>query len=227
MLAAWCEDLLALPREAWAAYAHSREPLRGKVPMADYMEFYNKAEQCGVQQAQQLRAQMGGISCLDMAKQLGVQVVERDCMENHGVMMFACFYEPDCIELYTDNAQATQSMLNTAGLDERLGYVDVCEMLLAHELFHVIQLRTPQLYINQKHIRLWSLGRWHNDSKLVSLEEVAAMAFAQELMGMQVTPYIYDVWMLLPSAPAQAQALYSRLMQWNEEGKANANNFAE
>ena len=43
------------------------------------------------------------------------------------------------------------------------------------------------------------------------------MAFALELLGMAVTTYVYDVWMLLPRAPERAQALYRQLMELREE----------
>ena len=116
-----------------------------------------------------------------------------------------------------DNAQEVQGLLQAAGLEERLGSVDVLDMLLAHELFHVVQQWEPDLYVNQKHILLRKLGRLRQESRLVSLEEVAAMAFARELLGMAVTPYVYDVWMLLPRAPERAQALYRQLMELREE----------
>ena len=48
------------------------------------------------------------------------------------------------------------------------------------------------------------------------------MAFARRLLGMAVSPYLYDVWMLLPTAPEQAQELYRRLMRLSEEVKADA-----
>jgi hypothetical protein len=90
-------------------------------------------------------------------------------------------------------------------------------MLLAHELFHAMQLRSPDLYVNRKHIRLWKIGPFERYSALLSLEEVAAMAFAETLLGLTYTPYVYDVLMLLPQATMEARKLYDRLQQMNEE----------
>ena len=39
MLSSWCDDLTGLPEEVWMAYAHAREPLRGKVPRSEYADF--------------------------------------------------------------------------------------------------------------------------------------------------------------------------------------------
>ena len=222
MLSSWCDDLTGLPEEVWMAYAHAREPLRGKVPRSEYADFYRRAVRCGEEQADSLRRELGGVSCREIAGRLGVTVEELPMPESRGLATFACFYEPDRIELYTDNAQATRSLLQAAGLAQRMGDTDIGDMLLAHELFHVVQQRKPELYVNQNHVLLWKLGKLRRESRLVSLEEVAAMAFARRLLGMAVSPYLYDVWMLLPTAPEQAQELYRRLMRLSEEVKADA-----
>lgn len=222
MLSSWCDDLAGLPEEVWMAYAHGREPLRGKVPLADYADYYRKAAACGEAQAERLRREMGDASCREIAGRLGVTVEELPMPESRGLATFACFYEPDRIELYTDNAEATRSLLLAAGIAQRMGDTDIGDMLLAHELFHVVQQRDPELYVNQNHILLWRLGRLRRESRLVSLEEVAAMAFAKRLLDMTVSPYLYDVWMLLPTVPEQARELYGRLMELSEEVKTDA-----
>ena len=48
------------------------------------------------------------------------------------------------------------------------------------------------------------------------------MAFAGQLLGIHFWPYIYDVLMLLPRAPEQAQKLYQYLMRLKEEVIENA-----
>ena len=70
---------------------------------------------------------------------------------------------------------------------------------------------------NQKHIRLWKIGPWERRSRLVSLEEVAAMAFAREMLRLSHSPYVYDVLMLLPQATPEAQRLFTQLRQFAEE----------
>ena len=217
MLSAWCDDLLALPESVWSAYALAREPLRGKLDRESYRPYYDRAAACGREEAARLRQTTAGASVRELAGALGVTVEEVPMPQGGGIVTFACFYEPDRIELCADNAQAVQGLLRAAGLEERLGSVNVANMLLAHELFHVVQHRRPDLYVNEKHILLWKVGRLRQESRLVSLEEAAAMAFARELLEMPVPPYVFDVWMLLPQSPEKAQALYRQLMELREE----------
>ena len=217
MLPAWGADLQALAEEVWSAYALSREPLRGRLDREGYRPYYDRATACGREEASRLAHAHPGASVRDMAAALGVTVEKVPMPQGGGIVTFACYYEPDRIELCADNAQEVQGLLQAAGLEERLGRVDVLDMLLAHELFHVVQQWEPDLYVNQKHTWVGDGGGRREGSRPVSWEEVAAMACARGLLGMEVTPYVYDVWMLLARAPERAQALYRQLMELREE----------
>ncbi|MCD8197146.1 MAG: hypothetical protein LUE24_08330 [Lachnospiraceae bacterium] len=217
MLKEWCDDLLSLGDDVWGAYAYAKEPLRGRLSREDYQEFYRKAAACGREEAQKLMERYGSGDCEKLAAGLGITIERLPMPSGMGLITFACYYEPDRIELYEDNAREVQSLLEAAELNDRLGNTSVEDMLLAHELFHVVQSREKTLYINEKHIRLWKLGPILRDSRLVSLEEVAAMEFARTLLNMDYSPYVYDVLMLLPRDPEQAQRLYQKLMRLKEE----------
>lgn len=217
MIKSWCQELSCYPDEVWISYAKSREPLQRLVSLEEYTSHFHAARQCGMDLAHSVRQKWGDISCREMAERLGVRVERLPMPEGDGMLTFACFHEPDLIQVFTDNAHATETLIRESGGTEFLGEVDICEMLLAHELCHVLQLRDPELYVNRKHIRLWKLGPFQRYSALLSLEEVAAMAFARELLRLNHTPYLYDVLMLLPQATMEGRKLYEYLRQLNEE----------
>lgn len=217
MLKYWCQELSCFPEEVWISYAKAREPLTRLVSLEDYTSHFHAARMCGMDLAHLARRQWDGLSCEEMAQQLGVRVQRLPMPEGEGMLTFAMFHEPDLIQVFTDNAEATELLLRESGGTEFLGEVDICEMLLAHELFHAMQLQHPELYVNKKHIRLWKIGPFERYSALLSLEEIAAMAFAETLLGLDHTPYVYDVLMLLPQATMEARKLYDRLQQIKEE----------
>ena len=217
MIKQWCQELSCFPQEVWISYAKSREPLTRLVSLEEYTSHFHAARKCGMDLAYKARQEWGAVSCQEMAEQLGVRVERLPMPDGEGMLTFAMYHEPDLIEVFTDNAAATELLIRESGGVEFLGEVDICEMLLAHELFHAIQLKHPDLYVNQKHIRLWKIGPFVRYSALLSLEEVAAMAFAETLLGLTCTPYVYDVLMLLPQATMEARKLYDRLLQMNEE----------
>ena len=212
-LAECCAGLLSLAENDWAAYALLREPLRGRLTQAGYRPFYERAAACGRDEALQLRRAFPRFSVWQIAADLGVNVREVPLPRGAGLVAFACFYEPDTIELCGDNARATQALLGKKEIDARLREVNVLDLLLAHELFHVLQLqKADSLYVNEKHIQLRKIGGFRQMSRLVSLEEVAAMSFAKEMLKLQVSPFAYDVLMLLPNFPEQAESLFRRIM---------------
>lgn len=217
MIRSWCQELSCLPETVWAAYAKSRDPLNGRLTVREYLPFYHAAQQCGVELANKVREEWGALACEELAEKLDVRVVRLPMPDGDGLLTFAMFEEPNLIRIYTDNAEATRRLIEQSGGSEFIGDVDICQMLLAHELFHVMQLREPELYVNQKHIRLWKIGPWVRESRLLSLEEVAAMAFAGKLLGLNVNPYLYDVLMLLPQATDQARKFYENLIALKEE----------
>ena len=217
MIKSWCQELSCFPEEVWISYAKSREPLQRLVSLEEYTSHFHAARKCGMDLALKARREWGEISCQSMAERLGVRVERLPMPDGDGMLTFAMYHEPDLIQVFTDNAAATETLIRESGSTEILGEVDICEMLLAHELFHALQEREPSLYVNRKHIRLWKIGPFERRSALLSLEEVAAMAFAETLLQMNHTPYLYDVLMLLPQATMEGRKLYERLQQMNEE----------
>lgn len=221
MIKQWCQTLSTFPEEVWMAYARSRDPLCRKVTPEAYREHFHAAQQCGVDLARKIRRDWGDISCQELARRLGIRVEEQPMPDGDGMLTFAMYHEPDRIQIFTDNARATELLIRESGGTEYLGDQDIGQILLAHELFHGLQERHPELYVNQKHIRLWKLGPFVRYSALLSLEEVAAMAFAQAFLELPHNPYAYDVLMLLPQATMEAKKLFERLCQLNEEEKSH------
>lgn len=220
-LAAICRDLIQVPEKVWAAYALSREPLRGKLTLEAFLPYYEKAKRCGYDQADRILTSQGAVCCAELAEQLGVEIRDLPMPNGGGIVTFARYYEGSHIELFRDNALATMGLLENAGLSELFGPTEVPEMLLAHELFHCLQDREKDLYINRKHIVLWKLWKYEHRSRLRSLEEAASMAFAQRLLGMKVNPYAFDVLMLLPRFPEQAEDLYCTIRMLQTEAAAS------
>lgn len=217
MIKSWCQELSCFSEQVWISYAKSRDPLQRLVSLEDYTTHFHAARKCGMDLAQHVRQEWGEVSCQELAEKLGVRVERLPMPDGNGMLTFACYHEPDLIRIFTDNALATETLIRDSGGTEYLGEVDICEMLLAHELFHALQDRNPDLYVNQKLVRNFKLGPWERRSRLLSLEEVAAMAFAERLLNLAHTPYVYDVLMLLPQATTEGKKLFENLRLLSEE----------
>ena len=115
MVKLWCQELSCFPEEVWISYAKAREPLSRLVSLEDYTSHFHAAHQCGMDLAHQVRRQWGDISCQELAEKLGVRVERLPMPDGSGMLTFACYHEPDLIQVFTDNAAATELLIRESG----------------------------------------------------------------------------------------------------------------
>lgn len=217
MMKEFVENLFLLKEQEWGRYAFGREPLVGKLTPEQLQSYYLNASECGIQLARSIRSKYAGKSAKECAEIEGAKVQVEDIKQDGLQTIFATFVEPDVITIFKDNADKTDELIKAEGLAERLGNVDTADLLLAHELFHFLELRLPDIYTRQKHMTLFKIWKFENKSRLMCLEEVGAMAFAKEFTGLKCSPYLYDVMMLYVCNPQKAKKQYDNMMEFFKE----------
>lgn len=105
------------------------------------------------------------------------------------VVVFADYTaQPPCVTLYLPAIRRLDAALR----EHRAGEAhssSTLDMFLAHELYHHFDLARGAARLSRQHaVRLFSLGAWHWDSGIAALAEIAADAFAQQLLGLPVAP---------------------------------------
>ena len=211
MLAGWARGLLALDEAALVRIAFRDEPLRGKLTSAMKQSLYEGARAEGEARAALLQENGGALSLDEAAAHWGVQVRDSRGSAAAGLGQFADFHEPAAIEIAQQNAADTDDALQKAGVYEALGAVPTRDILLAHELYHFLEFRDGAGFTAQKHVTLWRLGCFAYKSSVPSLQEIAAMAFAQKATGLACSPWLYNVFMLAPHNPQRALALFESM----------------
>ena len=67
-------------------------------------------------------------------------------------------------------------------------------IFLAHELYHHFDCLRGSDRLSRRHaVKIFGIGRWHWTSGLSSLAEIAAGAFAQQLLGLPFHPKLLDL----------------------------------
>lgn len=207
-----CVNLADIPDIVWAKYAYDREPLNGRISFDSYYkDYYLIAKQEGKKVAEDYK----GKDVNELAKELGAKITFKQMQPTEQIYNFAMFTEPDDIVIYKENADESQEIIESVD-DKRYKDVKIKDIILAHELFHMLQVKYPDLFIFKPHIHLWKIFKWENNSKIVSLEEVAAMSFAENLLKLKVNPYAFDVVMTMSRAPERSKRLYNYLMEQKE-----------
>lgn len=210
MLADILTTLKAVPDEVWDTYALRNEPLKYKLAAADQADFLQLAHRTGIRLAHRVWGQYPDQSLSDIYRALGIQLHELSDEDGGHYTMFACYTEPDKVELYTETIRLAEESLREENCTAALAGIQIRDILLAHELFHYYEctLSAEELPTKQKLLTLWHIGRFQYKSSIISLNEIAAMAFAKEYLSMPYSPYILDVLLLYHSNRRMAMELY-------------------
>ena len=218
MIRDFIERLNKLTEADWCRYAFSNEPLSGKITPEERLQYFRKAAECGASLAISLKERYGELPVKEYAARKGINVNYDETVYDGIFTMFAAYIHPNDITVFRRNALATDRLIAENGLAGIVGSVKTEDLLLAHELFHYYENRMPELYIHQKHILLFKIGRFENRSRLICLAEIAAMYFAKTLTDLPCSPYLYDVLMLHACNPQRAKQQFDRIMRITSGG---------
>ena len=141
---------------------------------------------------------------------LGIPFVLLLVARHEGQVLFAQFIRSDEITVFTDCVRRAGALREESGCPllepERL-----MDVLLAHELFHgAEEQNADRIYTRTEKVELWRKP-FSNRSTIACLSEMAAMAFAKELLGLSASPYMLDVLLLYAYSREQAWALYDEI----------------
>lgn len=215
-LRAMIEHLLRLSGQEFGMYAWTREPLEGKFDTAQKMGYILKAESCGMNEARLLKREyctdgVGGPA--DIARLMGLKVETPDIPTGGGHVIFAQYAEPDEITIFTDAVDKAERLIEEHSLRDLLGAADIKSLLLAHEIFHAVEYRKKDsIYTKIEKVELWRKP-FSNQSGLACLGEIAAMAFAREMVGAAFSPYLLDVLFMYGYHQEAAEALFDEIME--------------
>lgn len=209
------EKLGALSEEDWGRYAFSREPLEGRFSDEQKMQYTAKANACGREWALKIAEQYGTRNPKELAGKMGMKVKTPKVPIGGGLVLFAQFVEPDEITIFTDCVDKAAKLEEECGCN-LLRRENLTSTLLAHELFHAVEEQhVKEIYTRTEKVELWRKP-FSNKSTISCLSEIAAMAFAAELLDLEVSPYMLDVLLVYSYDKNAAWGLYDEIMNMAE-----------
>lgn len=211
--------LVEIPMEEFAYYAFSREPLNGKFTDEERMQYTREAIECGSFYAKKVMEECESRDPEVIAKKLGMAVSYPSLPEKTDRVLFAEYREPNQIKIYMDAVRKGERSLQDEEAAELLGRnFNIANVLLAHELFHFVEDKyAAEIYTRTKKIRLWHIGPIHNDSTIITLGEIAAMAFSSEINRLSFSPYVMDVFLVYGYSPQEASGLYEEILRLRQK----------
>lgn len=210
------EDLSKIDMIDWYKYAFSREPLNGKFTEEQRKDWMEQAIECGQEYCRLICKKYSSNDPVSLAKAMGLNVSYPSLPENADRVLFAEYRMPNKITIYMDAVRkANRQLENPEVAAVMTGKLNVSKLLLAHELFHYVEDQyKSDIFTQTEKIRLWSIGPFHNDSQIIALSEIAAMAFAKEMTNISYAPYLMDVLLVYGYSPMEASGLYEEMMNY-------------
>lgn len=217
------EQLMQVPVSVWDTYGLRNEPLKEKITKQQREKFLFLAHRTGKSLADETRQTYPGKNVEEIILAEGLRL--RKIPETDGGFqpMFACYTEPDLIEVYVKTVENTEQMLRENGCAELLGGISIEELLLAHELFHFYEFLDKNLEINQKIMPLWHIGSYTRYSRIAALSEIAAMEFAASLLDCSFSPYVLDILLSREQARQLSDELYRYVIALTQEEQDGRN----
>lgn len=218
------ENITKISDESWGRYGFRREPLKGKFNDEARLDLIKKSNECGKICAEKTRSQYGNISVYKIAEKMGLTVEYPDRPNGGSHIIFAQFVEPKSITIYKDSVNKAIDLIEKENLSDLFNNVNVEEILLAHEIFHFIEENDDSLFTKSEKIRLWKIGPIKNDSGIVCLGEIAGMAYAKELLKLNYSPYILDVFLVYLYNIQAGYMLYQEIMSIDTSSNKTTDN---
>lgn len=140
------KNLIPSLSEDLAYYHIQQDPISGKIAEDFRPELIARSIEVGQTEARKMRSEFPEASPLGIIRQKGL-ILERKG-ENNAMqyITMAYFEEPNRIVIYGDNVKKVAELLETNGLDQ-ITNRQLEDIVLAHELFHVVEGEKP-LYLS-------------------------------------------------------------------------------
>jgi hypothetical protein len=211
MIKDFIRELKTIDEKTWGEYAFKRDPLYARVSTDEKADMIVKANECGRREAIAIKEKQGIKTCREYANNLGITVSELEDLNSKDYILFAKFNSPNKISIYTHNIKKAEEVVKNENLNLLLEGVRIDDVLIAHEMFHFVEENNKEIYTRSTEIRLWKLGPIKYNSGLIALGEIAAMAFARELLDLSYSPNLFDILLLYPHDSSKSKMLYDEI----------------
>jgi hypothetical protein len=192
----WLAELAAATPEALALAMLEADPHARRLDRVTQLAAVTDALADGTNAVRALRGSFSDCSPQAIAHALGVPIesIDDDPMVGR-LWRFAEYRErPARILLYARGLAPLDRVVTDELAARLLGPATPRDVFIAHELFHHLETIREDTPIAQRYRpSLFRLGGWHWRTGIPALSEIAAGAFAQELLGLPCHPRVLDL----------------------------------
>lgn len=140
-----------------------------------------------------------GSDPMGIAARCNVPVIHSEDDAGFGSVIVYAGYatRPPSITLYLPAILRLDRLIAERGTQIRRSIGSTMPIFLAHELYHHFDCTRGSAPLSRRHlVQIFRIGPWNWTSGLSSLSEIAAGAFAQQLLGLSFHPKLLDLLIL-------------------------------
>ena len=185
---------VAITSTALGLLALSSDVQFHRIPEAQRGEWVEQALQDGRYLAERACQQWGSDPFV-VAARCNLPIMESHTEAGFGSIVIYAEYavSPPSITLYTPAIRRLDALIAKQSRFD-WGIERTTPVFLAHELYHHFDcMRGKEALIRRHRVSIMKLGRWTWTAGLTTLPEIAAGAFAQQLLGLAFHPKLLDV----------------------------------
>ena len=171
------------------------DPQYSRIPVDRRVALVEAALEDGRSLADRIRERWGQ-DPESIAARCDVPVIRSEDDAGFGSVIVYAEYaaRPPCITLYVPAISRLDKMMAVPETEVCCCIGSTMAIFLAHELYHHFDCLRGNERVSRRHaVKIFGIGRWHWTSGLSSLAEIAAGAFAQELLGLSFHPKMLDL----------------------------------
>ncbi len=155
-----------------------------RLPEEQKLGLIKEVTAIGDEVAAQIVAEHGTNDPRKIAARLGVKVLGEDRGRARGSE-----YRPEKKEIvvYRDFNEKLLREVKSTDLSERL-----LKFVVAHQLFHHLEVNRIGEVFKRYKFPVWKLGPYVRENQIRGLSNVAAQAFTQSLIDLEISPQVFD-----------------------------------
>lgn len=201
------DRLMELDDLQWGEYMLSKDIWYKKIPTDRRESIVMDSQAAGKRAADKIIVELQTRNINKITEYLHIREETFESLNQSDIQIFAQYIEPDVIRLNKKCIEAAKTKI--ADIFPKYKNIICEDIFLAHELFHLIEYRNPGLKTNNMKAVYVKLGGFCWSRKLLMPSEIAAMAFAEELLQLSYNPQILDVllWYAVSQKKAEDLAL--------------------
>lgn len=212
MIKKYLEKLLVLNKESIVKISFLDDPQINNLSDQSKIRLFEKSEEIGKEKALLLKKEYPTANFEQIIEKENGTISRVNEIPSLGYTMFAFFEEPNNITINMLSIEKIEEFMESNGLQSLFCDLSIKDLFLSHETFHFLEYHNPSNFFKRKHSLSHKKTNIKFKRRIVSLEEIGAMTFAQTFLSLDYNPIILNVLMLYVLYPQEGIKLAQKYL---------------